>query len=122
MLPHRNSSFNGPSRRPVARRGVPSREARWGPSTPARPSGRRQFLGGQALTTRAAVSRIAVVVLAVACGPSALGRQPSLSPGQAIAQARPGETILIAPGVYHDCAVEHANHVTIGRCRAGGHF
>jgi hypothetical protein len=43
----------------------------------------------------------------------------TLSPGQAIAQARPGETILISPGVYHDCAVEHANHVTIAGAGPG---
>jgi hypothetical protein len=103
MLPHRNSSLNGPARRPVARR------------TPVRPSGRRHFLGGQALTTCVA----ALLVVAAGCEPSAKGRQPSLSPGQAIARARPGETILIAPGVHHDCAVEHADHVTIAGAGPG---
>jgi hypothetical protein len=48
-----------------------------------------------------------------------MAAQPMSSPGEAIAQARPGETISIAPGVYHDCAVEHTNHVTIAGARPG---
>ena len=34
-------------------------------------------------------------------------------PSQAIAAARPGDTVAIAPGIYRDCAIVRANRLTI---------
>ncbi len=39
--------------------------------------------------------------------------QAFAAPSAAIATAAPGDTVLIAPGEYYDCAVVHANNVTI---------
>ena len=107
MPGHRHSSLGGPSRRPVAHR------------TPVRPSGWRRFLSGQALTSRVALLRTAMILLATGCGPRVMAAGPTLMPGEAISRARPGETVLIAPGVYHDCAVERADDVMIAGAGPG---
>ncbi len=39
--------------------------------------------------------------------------QPFAAPSAAIATAAPGDTVLIAPGEYYDCAVVHVSNVTI---------
>ncbi len=48
-------------------------------------------------------------------GPQAAFRRPS----QAIASAGAGDTVLIQPGTYYDCAVVHANNVTIAGAGPG---
>lgn len=59
---------------------------------------------------------LCIAGLLAGCGPSTLavgpGKEATL-PSEAIAEAGYGDTILIQPGVYTDCARIRASHVTI---------
>ena len=62
------------------------------------------------------VALAAAAALLAACAPSVLAVGPTHDlkmPSQAIAHASSGDTVLIDPGVYADCAVIKASDVTI---------
>ncbi|HSU06375.1 MAG TPA: right-handed parallel beta-helix repeat-containing protein [Acetobacteraceae bacterium] len=70
------------------------------------------FAGRQALGVFAA----GLIVLLAGCAPSVLMVGPTHElklPSQAVAEASSGDTILIDPGVYRDCAVVKSSNVTI---------
>ena len=73
----------------------------------------RRFAG---LALAAAVSLPAVSRAdRLAVGPG----QPLKSPSAAATVARPGDTVVIEPGEYFDCAVWTADHLTITGAGAG---
>ncbi|HUB14883.1 MAG TPA: right-handed parallel beta-helix repeat-containing protein [Acetobacteraceae bacterium] len=66
---------------------------------------------------RSAITLAVLAVLAAGPARSAILQvgpgQPFAKPSQAIAEARDGDTIDIAPGRYYDCAVVRQNNLTI---------
>jgi len=58
----------------------------------------------------------------VGCAPETMQVGPGHAmklPSEAIAEAGPGDTVLIEPGVYHDCARVRASHITIAGAGPG---
>ncbi len=108
MVLHRNSSF-------VGRRYV------WRPDqTPASPSGRRRLFWEKSVNgwclgvfLSAAVASCAPATMQVGAG------HEFRLPSRAIAEAGSGDTVLIQPGVYTDCARIRASHVTIAGAGPG---
>jgi hypothetical protein len=65
---------------------------------------------------RAGVCGAALMMWLAGCAPSVLTVGPTHDyklPSQAIANASSGDTVLIDPGTYHDCAVVRSSDVTI---------
>jgi hypothetical protein len=68
------------------------------------------LLGGLVLTAAGAARAATLDV-----GPGKQFKQPS----EAIAAAKPGDTVSIAPGQYYDCALVRQDHLTIEGAAAG---
>ncbi|HEX5327081.1 MAG TPA: right-handed parallel beta-helix repeat-containing protein [Acetobacteraceae bacterium] len=75
-----------------------------------------RVVAGPATGTVLRVLAAGAVALLAGCAPATLAVGPTgelKRPSQAIAAASSGDTILIAPGTYADCAVVKASNVTI---------
>jgi pectate lyase len=80
-------------------------------------------LGWQKFPHRASVVLLVTLTVSPAsCAVEALNVGPTRDlklPSQAITRASPGETILIDPGIYTDCAIVKASNITIAGSGAG---
>lgn len=82
---------------------------------PPPPSSARRQTGAPPRTTVLLLG-LAVMAALSACAPGVIEVGPTRevkSPGRAIAEASSGDTVLIDPGVYADCAVVKGSNVTI---------